>query len=81
MIWNTIQDLTLDIIELDILNKLKENRNVPIDLYNHFHTTLSENNKTYHIIPIEKNEQTGSSINNIIINDKDLNNGILRVRY
>ena len=64
-----------------LLNKLKENRNVPVDLYNHFHTTLSENNKAYHIIPIEKNEQTGSSVNNIIINDKDLNNGILRVRY
>ena len=64
-----------------LLNKLKENRNIPIDLYNHFHTTLSENNKAYHIIPIEKNEQTGSSINNIIINDKDLNNGILKVRY
>ena len=64
-----------------LLNKLKENRNIPVDLYNHFHTTLSENNKTYHIIPIEKNNQTGSSINNIIINDKDLNNGILKVRY
>ena len=64
-----------------LLNKLKENRNVPVDLYNHFHTTLSENNKAYHIIPIEKNEQVGSSINNIIINDKDLNKGILRVRY
>ena len=64
-----------------LLNKLKGNRNVPIDLYNHFHTTLSENNKAYHIIPIDKNEQTGSSVNNIIINDKDLNNGILRVRY
>ena len=64
-----------------LLNKLKENRNVPIDLYNHFHTTLSENNKAYHIIPIDKKEQTGSSVNNIIINDKDLNNGILRVRY
>ena len=64
-----------------LLNKLKENENVPVDLYNHFHATLSENNKAYHIIPIEKNEQTGSSINNIIINDKDLNNGILRVRY
>ena len=62
-----------------LLSKIKEN--VPVDLYNHFHTTLSENNKAYHIIPIEKNEQTGSSINNIIINDKDLNNGILRVRY
>ena len=64
-----------------LLNKLKENRNVPVDLYNHFHATLFENNKAYHIIPIEKNEQTGSSVNNIIINDKDLNNGILRVRY
>ena len=63
-----------------LLNKIKENENIPIDLYNHFHTTLSENNKAYHI-PIEKNEQTGSSVNNIIINDKDLNNHILRVRY
>ena len=63
-----------------LLNKLKGN--VPVDLYNHFHTTLSENNKAYHIIPIEKkDEQVGSSINNIIINDKDLNKGILRIRY
>ena len=62
-----------------LLNKIKGN--VPVDLYNHFHTTLSENNKAYHIIPIDKNEQVGSSINNIIINDKDINNGILRVRY
>ena len=65
-----------------LLNKLKENENVPVDLYNYFHTTLSENNKAYHIIPIDKkNEQVGSSVNNVIINDKDLNNGILRVRY
>ena len=64
-----------------LLNKLKENENIPVDLYNHFHATLSENNKAYHIIPIDKKEQTGSSINNIIINDKDLNKGILRVRY
>ena len=64
-----------------LLNKLKENRNVPVDLYNHFHTTLSENNKLYHKIPTYQEEQTGSSINNIIINDKDLNNGILKVRY
>ena len=62
-----------------LLNKIKGN--VPVDLYNHFHTTLSENNKAYHMIPIDKNEQVGSSINNIIINDKDLNKGILRVRY
>ena len=65
-----------------LLNKLKENENVPVDLYIHFHASLSENNKAYHIIPIDKkDEQTGSSINNITINDKDLNNGILRVRY
>ena len=64
-----------------LLNKLEENRDVPIDLYNYFHTTLSEKNKAYHIIPIDKKEQTGSSVNNIIINDKDLNNGIFRVRY
>ena len=65
-----------------LLNKLKENENVPIDLYNHFHATLSENNKAYHIIPIDKkNEQTGSSINNIMINKKDLDKNILRVRY
>ena len=25
-----------------LLNKLKENENIPVDLYNHFHTTLSE---------------------------------------
>ena len=62
-----------------LLKKIKEN--IPNDLYNYVHTTLSENNKAYHIIPIEKNEQTGSSVNNIIINNKDLNKGILRVRY
>ena len=63
-----------------LLNKIKGN--IPVDLYNYFHTTLSENNKAYHIIPIDKkNEQVGSSVNNVIINDKDLNKGILRVRY
>ena len=62
-----------------LLNKLKENENMPVDLYNHFHTTLSENNLAYHIIPIDKKEQTGSSVNNIII--KDLDKNILRVRY
>ena len=65
-----------------LLDKLKGNRNIPADLYNYFYTTLSENNKAYHVIPIDKkNEQTGSSVNNIIINDKDLNKDILRVRY
>ena len=64
-----------------LLNKLKENKDIPVDLYNHFHATLSEQNKAYRIIPIEKNDQTESSVNNIMINDKDLNNGILRIRY
>ena len=64
-----------------LLNKLKENKDIPVGLYNHFNTTLSEKNKAYRIIPIDKNEQVGSSIHNIIINDKNLNNGILRIRY
>ena len=34
------------------LNKIKWN--IPVDLYNYFHTTLSENNKVYHKIPIDK---------------------------
>ena len=54
---------------------------MPTDLYNHVHTELSENNKTYHIIPIEKAEKTGGSINNIVINNEDLNKGILKIRY
>ena len=58
-----------------LLRKMKESKNVPTNLYNHFYTSLSENNKLYHKIP------TGSSDNDIMINDKDLNNGILRVRY
>ena len=64
-----------------LLNKLKGNENIHVGLYNHFNTALLENNKAYHIIPIDKNEQIGSSVNSIIINDKDLNNGILRIRY
>ena len=65
-----------------LLQKMKESDNVPTNLYNHFHTSLSENNKLYHKIPTyQEEEQIGSSINNIMINDKDLNNGILRIRY
>ena len=65
-----------------LLRKLKNNDDIDRNIYNHFHTSLSERNKLYHKIPTyEDDEQTGSSINNIIINDKDLNNGILRVRY
>ena len=64
-----------------LLKKLKDNDDVDTSLYNYFYTTLSENNKLYHKIPTYEDEQTGPSVNNIIINDKDLNNGILRVRY
>ena len=64
------------------LKKLEKNDDIPNDLYNHFHAKLSEKNKSYHIIPIDKkNEQTGSSVNNIMINNKDLDKNILRVRY
>ena len=64
-----------------LLQKLKENDEIDRNLYNHFHTSLSEKNKLYHKIPTQEEYQEGSSINNIIINDKDLNKGILRVRY
>ena len=37
-----------------LLTKLQENRNMPKDLYNHFHASLSEKNKSYHIIPIDE---------------------------
>ena len=65
---------------------MKENKNIPTNLYNHFHTSLSENNKLYHRIPTyqeeeeqQQQQQIGSSIDNIII--KDLDKNILRVRY
>ena len=64
-----------------LLQKLKENDNIDRSLYNNFHTSLSEKNKLYHKIPTYEDEQTGSSINNIMINKKDLNNGILRICY
>ena len=65
-----------------LLKKLKDNDDVDTNLYNHFQTSLSEKNKLYHKIPTNEDiYQTGSSINNIIINDKDLNKSILRVRY
>ena len=53
-----------------LLNKLKDNDDRDTSLYNHFHTSLSERNKLYHKIPTYQEEelQTGSSINNIIIN-------------
>ena len=65
-----------------LLKKLKDNNDIDRSLYNHFQTSLSEKNKLYHKIPTyEDKYQEGSSVNNIIINNKDLNNGILKVRY
>ena len=64
-----------------LLKKLKDNDDIDTTLYNHFHTSLSEKNKLYHKIPTQEDEQTGSSINNIMINNKDLDKNILKVRY
>ena len=64
-----------------LLQKLKENDDIDRNLYNHFHTSLSEKNKLYHKIPTQEEYQEGSSINNIIINNKDLDKNILRIRY
>ena len=62
-----------------LLRKLKDS-DADTSLYNHFHTSLSEKNKLYHKIP-NKDEKTGGSINNIVINNEDLNKGILKIRY
>ena len=53
-----------------LLEKLKDNDDVDTSLYNHFQTSLSERNKLYHKIPTYQDDehQTGSSINNIMIN-------------
>ena len=66
-----------------LLQKLKDNDDIDRSLYNHFQTSLSERNKLYHKISTYENEkhQIGSSINNIMINKKDLDKNILRVRY
>ena len=64
-----------------LLQKLKDNDEIDRNLYNHFHTSLSEKNKLYHKIPTQEEYQEGSSINSIMINNKDLDKNILRVRY
>ena len=64
---------------------MKDNDDIDTSLYNHFHTSPSERNKLYHKIPTYQDEdddkQIGSSINNIMINKKDLDKNILRVCY
>ena len=64
-----------------LLQKLKDNDDIDRSLYNHFQTSLSERNKLYHKIPTYEDEQTGSFINNIMINKKDLDKNIIRIRY
>ena len=64
-----------------LLKKLKDNDDIDRNIYNHFHTSLSERNKLYHKIPTQDEYQEGSSINNIMINNEDLDKNILRVRY
>ena len=66
-----------------LLQKLKDNDDIDRSLYSHFQTSLSERNKLYHKIPTyeDDDKQKGSSINNIMINKKDLDKNILRVRY
>ena len=68
-----------------LLKKLKDNDDIDTSLYNHFHTSLSERNKLYHKMPTyeddDDDKQVGSSINNVMINKKDLDKNILRVRY
>ena len=81
MILNINQEKKTQFIRVKyFLQKMKESDNVPTNLYNHFHTSLSEKSKLYHRIPTYQEEYlTGSSVNNIII--KDLHKNILRVRY
>ena len=64
-----------------LLKKLKDNDDIDTTLYNYFHTSLSEKNKLYHKIPTQDEYQEGSSVNNVMINNKDLDKNILRVRY
>ena len=64
-----------------LLKKLKDNEDIDTTLYNHFHTSLSERNKLYHKIPTQDEYQEGSSVNNVMISNKDLDKNILRVRY
>ena len=45
-----------------LLQKMKESDNVPTNLYNHFHTSLSEKNKSYHKIPTYQEEKKTSRL-------------------
>ena len=72
-----------------LLDKLYNNDNVPKELYNHFNNSLTNLKIKNKKIPVDYNDDgkmllKGGSVNNnnnIKINNKDLDKGILRVRY
>ena len=70
-----------------LLNKLYNNDSVPKELYNHFNNSLTDLKFKNLKIPVNYNDDgqmllKGESVNNNIkINNKDLDKGILRVKY
>ena len=70
-----------------LLDKLYNNDSVPKELYNHFNNSLTNLKFKNKKIPVNYNDdgrmllKGGSVNNNIKINNKDLDKGILRVRY
>ena len=70
-----------------LLDKLYNNDSVPKELYNHFNNSLTNLKFKNKKIPVNYNDdgqmllKGGSVNNNIKINNKDLDKGILRVIY
>ena len=71
-----------------LLDKLYNSDSVPKELYNHFNNSLTNLKFKNKKIPVNYNDGRillskgeGFNNNNIKINNKDLDNGILRVRY
>ena len=70
-----------------LLDKLYDNNSVPKELYNHFNNSLTNLNFKNKKIPVDYNDdgqmflKGGSVDNNIRLNNKALDKGILRIRY
>ena len=71
-----------------LLDKLYNNDKVPKELYNHFNNSLTNFEFKNKKIPVNYNDDDGQMLlkrgsvnNNIKMNNKDLDKGILRVRY
>ena len=71
-----------------LLDKLYNSDSVPKELFNHFNSSLTTLKKKSRKIPVEYSDNgqviihgKGFNNNNIKINNKDLDKGILRVRY